>query len=129
MIRNLIVTVATAFLLPVIAHAADPQICLGKAEAWATKAQPGFNFRTTCAPTCAPGMHQSELFAGSGVSCAAATSDLSAQLEKYAKGYCLGETGFSFCSLQVFPAGSCRLEGGVYSQLGYVNFHCRDILC
>ncbi|HVR10217.1 MAG TPA: hypothetical protein VMW75_19375 [Thermoanaerobaculia bacterium] len=131
MIRKVIV-LGVALLLPVIAYAAEPQICPGKIELAGLGAgmQPGLSLTSTCGTVCAPQMYQSGLMSGSsGVSCAAATSVLTAQLQSYAKGVCLENTGYFDCSLQIIPVGACQFEGGLYSQIGYANFHCRYNNC
>ena len=73
--------------------------------------------------------YETGLMSGSGSSCAAALSDLTAQLSAYAGQQCMSLTGHTRCDVTVYPAG-CATEGpGVYSRIGYAFYYCADTTC
>jgi hypothetical protein len=72
------------------------------------------------------------LMAGSGSSCAAALSDLTAQITAYANQHCrsLPFTGYPSCNVIVNHSPACTTNGpGLYSQIGWGYYYCQDTTC
>ncbi len=69
------------------------------------------------------------LFSGSGSSCAAALSDLTAQISAYAGQRCMALNGHTRCNVTVYPAGCATNGPGVYTRIGYGDYYCADTTC
>lgn len=84
----------------------------------------------TCGPFCDSTQYATENMAGSGSSCAAALSALTSQITAYANGQCRSITGFAACMIEVKHPAVCTMDTpGLYWQIGYGYYHCRDTTC
>ena len=85
----------------------------------------------TCGLYCDTSMeYNMNNMAGSGSSCAAALSDLTAQITAYANQRCRSITGHASCQIIVEHPATCTMDGsGVYWQIGYGFYHCQETTC
>jgi hypothetical protein len=86
--------------------------------------------RMTCGRFCATPSYVSDELGGTGSSCAAALSDLAAQVTSEANSACLSITGFHACSVLVQDPPACQNRGGgIYVQIGWGYYRCTDNSC